>query len=580
MFSVEYFDDVVYKGKPNRIKENFLKNRFTDFYNFIINEFKGESFLEKLYVFRNGGSKGCYCGNVTRFISFSRGYLEYCSITCSSNSDKTREKYKRTCLEKYGVDNVSNSDLIKNKKEKTFYARYGKSTYLQTQESKNKIISKLGVDNPFKSDKIQNKIRESNLRKYGTEFILQIPEIREKSKKTNLEKYGSDHFSKTSIWKDKMRSLNNNLFIESLDLPSNYSFISKNNQSNILKHHDCGNEFEIQTQLMRLRRKNKSEICRICNKIEYKLQNDVLNYINSIYDGTIEKYRDSKYEIDIYLPELKLGFEFNGLYWHSELFKNSDYHINKRLYFMDREIRIINIWEDDWKFKNDIVKSIISSNFRIHSIKIYGRECIIKKIEDREVKKFLNENHIQGWCVSKYRYALIHRGEIVSVLTIGGTRKNIGHKNNIGQLEILRFCNKINTIVIGGFSKIFKKAIKDLDFENIITYSDCSMFDGGVYSKNGFYFLGRTDPGYHYIIKGVRKNRFNFTKSNLIKMGFDPDKTERQIMYENGFYRIYDCGNYKFEYKKNMSKTYDQSTMNVSHSNSNVSLIFPVDVSR
>lgn len=550
MFNVEYFNEVIYKGKSNRIKENFLKNRFGEFYNFIINEFKGESFLERLYVFKNGEPQKCYCGKSTKFISFSKGYLEYCSIVCSSNSPKTREKYKKTCLENYGVDNVSNVSVIKNKKEKTFYSRYGKSTYLQTQEAKDKIFNKLGVDNPFKSDKIQSEIRESNLRKYGTDSILQLPEIREKSKKTNLEKYGVDHFSKTTMWKYRMKSINYNSFIESLDLPIDYSFISKNGQSNVLKHHECGNEFEIQTQLIRLRRKNGVEICRVCNKIEYKSQNDVLEYISSIYSGDVVKYRDNKYEIDIYLPEMNLGFEFNGLYWHSELFKSSDYHSDKRSYFMNRGIRIINIWEDDWKFKKDIVKSIISLNIGIGGRKIYARKCIVTKVEDREVKKFLNENHLQGWCVSKYRYALRYNGEIVSVLTIGKSRRNLGYKNECGQLEILRFCNKLNTIIVGGFSKIFKNVLFELNFEKIITYSDCSIFNGNVYLKNGFNFIKKTDPGYYYIVKGVKKNRFSYTKSNLVKMGFDSNKTERQIMYENGFYRIYDCGNYKFEYLK------------------------------
>ena len=551
MFSVEYFNEIIYRGKPNRIKEKFVKSKFSDFYNFIVSEFKGESFLEKLYMFNNNNnSPKCYCGNSTKFISFSKGYFEYCSILCSSNSPKTREKYKKTCLENYGVDNVSSVGDIKNKKEKTFHSRYGKSTYLQTQEVKDKIFNKLGVDNPFKSDKIQNEIRESNLRKYGVDSVLHLPEIREKSKKTNLEKYGVDHFSKTTIWKDKMKSINYYSFIESLDLPINYSFISKNGQSNILKHHECGNEFEIQTQLIRLRRKNKVEICRVCNKIEYKSQNDLLDYVSSVYNGEVVKYRDNKYEIDIYLPEIKLGFEFNGLYWHSELFKSSDYHSDKRSYFTDRGIRIINIWEDDWKFKSDIVKSIISSNIGICNKKIYARDCTITKLEDREVKKFLNENHLQGWCVSKYRYALRYNNDIVSVLTIGKSRINLGYKNEFDQFEILRFCNKLGTIVVGGFSKIFKSVLSELNFEKIITYSDCSIFNGDVYLKNGFDFIKKTAPGYSYIVKGVRKNRFNFTKSNLVKMGFDSNKTERQIMYDNGFYRIYDCGNYKFEYCK------------------------------
>jgi hypothetical protein len=37
-------------------------------------------------------------------------------------------------------------------------------------------------------------------------------------------------------------------------------------------------------------------------------------------------------------------------------------------------------------------------------------------------------------------------------------------------------------------------------------------------------------------------HRFNFAKHNLIKCGFDPLKTEKEIMDERGFLRIWDCG--------------------------------------
>jgi hypothetical protein len=551
MFEVEYFNEFVYRGKVNRLRENFIKKNFIDFYNFINNSFKEESFLEKLYSFVKGDINKCYCGNKTKFISFTKGYLEYCSIYCSSNSQKTRDKYKKTCLEKYGVNNVSNFDEIKKKKKNTFIDKYGVSTYLQTKEVKEKMISKHGVDNPFKLKEVQDKIKITNLHRYGYECSLLSPEVKKKSIKTNINKYGVDHFSKTEIWKENMKKINDSNYINSLDLPDNYEFISKKEFVNIIKHLDCDTEFEIQTQLIRLRKNTNSEICKNCNSINYKSENDLLNYIKSIYDGEVIKYRDKKYEIDIYLPELNLGFEFNGLYWHSELFKNNNYHLDKMIYFKDNGIRIVNIWEDDWSNKTEIVKSIIKSNILIFEEKIQARKCIFSEISNKDCKKFLNDNHIQGWCISKYRYGLIYNNEIVSVLTIGSRRLNLGYKGkNDSELEILRFCNKINTRVIGGFSKLFKNSIKKLNFDKIITYSDSSIFTGDVYVKSGFNLIGQTEPGYSYIVNRVRKNRFNFNKSKLIKMGFDKSKTEREIMFGLNFYRIYDCGNFKFEYSK------------------------------
>lgn len=547
MFDLEYFNNFVYLNKSNRLKEKFIQNNFPDFYEFIQESYEGDSFLEKLYIFANK-KHFCYCGNKTKFISFKKGYLEFCSILCSSNNQKTRDKYKKTCLSKYGVDNVSSFDYVKKKKEKTFIEKYGVSTYLQTDSSKSKIISKYGVDNPFKSKEVQNLIKKTNLEKYGNECSLLSKEVREKSIKTIISRYGVDHFSKTDIWKNKTKNSNNYNYIKSLKLPDTYTFLYKDGNNNFIRHLECNSEFSIQTQLLRLRMKKNVEICRNCNKIEFYSENNLLDYISSIYKGQIFKWKDKKYEIDIFLPELKLGFEFNGLYWHSELFKDKNYHLDKTKYFKEMGIRIINIWEDDWLYKGDIVKSIIKSNISCSDMsKIHARKCNISEISDKECKKFLNENHIQGWCVSKYRYALFYNNEIISVLTIGKVRKNLGYNSDKLEYEILRFCNKINTKVVGGFSKLLTNVLKKLKFDRIITYSDFSMFSGDIYVKNGFKFIKNTDVGYHYIVNGIRKNRFNFNKTKLIKMGFDKSKTEHEIMFDNKCYRIHDCGNLKFE---------------------------------
>ena len=549
MFTIEYFDNIIFRKKNNRLRADFIKKNYHEFYEYININYKPDNFLEKLYIFYKGEQKKCYCGNKTRFISFSSGYLEYCSKYCSSNDYKTREKYKKTCKDRYGVENISCNDEVKRKKENTFIRKYGLPNYLMTTQSKEIMIEKYGVDNPFKLTEIQDRIKSTNIKKYGYICPLNSPEIKEKTKKSNLERWGVDHFSKTNIWKENMKKENDLSYIRSIDLPKNYEFISRNGFINKLKHINCGNVFEIQTQLIRLRKNKKVEICKVCNKVSYYSENDLLSYISSIYKGEISKYRDKKYEIDIYLPELKLGFEFNGLYWHSELFKNNDYHLNKMNYFKEIGIRIINIWEDDWIFKNEIIKSIISLNINYSDVrKIPARKCIFSEISDKECKKFLNENHLQGWCVSKYRYGLIYDGKIVSILTLGFSRLNLGSKNKKDIIEIIRFCNEKNTKIIGGFSKLFKNIKKVLIFEKLITYSDFSIFLGDVYLNNGFNFIGQTPPGYQYVINGIRKNRFNYNKSHLIKMGFDSNKTEREIMFDNGHYRVYDCGCGKFEY--------------------------------
>ena len=83
-------------------------------------------------------------------------------------------------------------------------------------------------------------------------------------------------------------------------------------------------------------------------------EKELYDFIKLIYSGEIITSYRSGLEIDIYLPELKIGFEFNGLYWHSELFKDKNYHLDKTKYFKENGIRIIHVcayrdWETDRK---------------------------------------------------------------------------------------------------------------------------------------------------------------------------------------------------------------------------------------
>ena len=54
-------------------------------------------------------------------------------------------------------------------------------------------------------------------------------------------------------------------------------------------------------------------------------------------------------EIDIYLPELRIGIEFNGLYWHDEAdARIKARHDAKRAAALDAGITLLVVWEDAW----------------------------------------------------------------------------------------------------------------------------------------------------------------------------------------------------------------------------------------
>lgn len=293
--------------------------------------------------------------------------------------------------------------------------------------------------------------------------------------------------------------------------------------------------------------------CPKCSGNESKLESELYEYIKSITDEKIERnlrnLMDDAKEIDIYVPSLKIGFEFDGLIWHSERFKSDkNYHLNKTNICLSKGIRLIHIFEDEWTLKKEIVKSRIKSLLHKNDKIIYARKCVVKEVSSGVYKSFVEGNHLQGFVNSKYRYGLFYNNKLISVMSFGSLRKNLGSISLDNEYELLRFCNKLNTSVVGGASKLLKYFIEKIHPKRIISYADRRWSNGELYDKLGFNFVKNTSPGYFYIVGNHRENRFKYRKDVLVKEGFSKNKTEHEIMLERKIYRIYDCGMILFEW--------------------------------
>ena len=244
-------------------------------------------------------------------------------------------------------------------------------------------------------------------------------------------------------------------------------------------------------------------------------------------------------ELDIVIPDKKIAIEYNGIYWHSERRgKDRHYHLNKYNRCKDAGYRLIQVWENEWTLKKDIVKSIILSAIGIYDRKLHGRNCGVTEVSPQDAREFYEENHIQGFKGGKHQ-GLRHRGELVSLLTI----------NKINILE--RFATKKNVKVHGAFSKLLK-SFGDID--GLITFADLRYFTGGVYEMYGFDYQYISKPNYFYFYFNNTSvelhSRLMFQKHKLKKKldVFDPEITEYQNMLANGYDRIWDCGNIKYIY--------------------------------
>ena len=251
-------------------------------------------------------------------------------------------------------------------------------------------------------------------------------------------------------------------------------------------------------------------------------------------------------ELDIYIPSKNLAIEFDGLYYHSDKFTNKDAHITKTKNCEIKGISLIHIFEDEWDNKQEIVKSKLLNLIGKTENKIFARKCKIKEISSKELKQFLEENHIQGNVNSKIKIGLFYEEELISVMSFGGLRKNLGQEAKEGYYELLRFCNKLNTTVIGGASKLLTYFEKTYNPKELISYADRRWSEGKLYKNLNFEFVHISTPNYFYFKSNIREPRFKYRKSELVKQGFDKEKTEKEIMQERGYYRIYDCGALKY----------------------------------
>jgi len=280
---------------------------------------------------------------------------------------------------------------------------------------------------------------------------------------------------------------------------------------------------------------------------------ELLKFIETIYNGEIicnSRNIIKKGEIDIFLPELNIGIEYNELFWHSE--KNGkfrDYHINKLKKCNNNGIRLIQIFSDEWINKTEIVKSKLNSIINPNKQKpIYARKCIIKQINPTDKNIFLNKYHIQGEDRSTIKLGLFYEENLVGVMTFSHPRISLGGNNNQSNIyELSRYAS--SNYIVGGSLKLIKYFQKQYNPKYIYSYSDNRWTDpnNNIYLKSGFIKHSTSNPNYFYTKNfSNRIHRYNFNKYKLKDMGADITKTESQIMEEFGYTKIWDCGSTKY----------------------------------
>ena len=276
------------------------------------------------------------------------------------------------------------------------------------------------------------------------------------------------------------------------------------------------------------------------------------NEIHDITDclKTLLSQQQRNREIDVYIPSLKLGIEYNGLHLHSErLGKDKNYHLDKLNKCNEQGIKLIQIFEDEWLNHREICESKLRQICGLNrNPKIFARKCTVVEITDKnEVYEFLDKNHIQGRTGFTIALGAYYNNELVGVMTF--------KKEKEGYWDLNRFATDINYQCIGIGGKLFKHFARNYDLIEIKSFADRRWTTdptNNLYTKLGFEFDSYVPPTYWYYKDGeiIRHHKFGFRKQILHKRyGLPLEMTEREMTTTLGYTRIWDCGLIKYVYR-------------------------------
>lgn len=378
---------------------------------------------------------------------------------------------------------------IIEKRNKTRFERYGNKGYTNREKAKNTCLEKYGTEYPAQCEDIKNKEKNYFIEKYGVDNPWKVAvvkeKIRDKSKQTMQERYGVDYACLLPQCSEAL------------------SKVGKDSKPNI----DFANLLE-------------------SNNIEYSREFPIKN---RRYDF---KVGNTLIEIDPSATHNSTWGIFNqqGL--------DKFYHREKTELARENGFNCIHVF--DWEDMNKIVNLLKSRET------VYARKCLIKEVDKKEAKEYLDKYHLQNYARDNIRIGLYYNNQIVSIMTFDKPRYN-----NKYQYELVRYCSHFN--VIGGAEKLFKYFIDKYNPESIVSYCDNSKFTGKVYKKLGFELKNKNGVSKHWY-----NGELHITDNFLRQRGFDQlfgtdfgkGTSNDELMILSGFVEIYDCGQYTWIWSK------------------------------
>lgn len=458
-------------------------------------------------------------------------YAARTGYTNPFQNPEIKQKSKETNLEKRGVEYAARCPITKEKKKTTNIERYGVDNPMKVKEIRERLasnnIEKYGIANPQKLDEVKERTKQSNLTNYGVEYPQKLEGFKEKVRKTTMERFGVDYHAKLHYSDETI------LILEDKDLFSK--------EFTELGAGALANKLGV----------TNSTIYKYTSKYGIETakgssgERALADWVSTLEIPMVTNVRKiiPRYELDIYIPSHKLGIEFNGIYWHSSLHKANDYHQKKYLLCREAGIRLIMINEDEWNHNPEIIKSKILNILGMSERGVGARKLSIRSVGSSQANDFFDRHHIQGRTGS----ILSSTGaflddQLVSCMSFNKQR-------GTDMIELIRYATDGRTYA-GAFSRLFRHAVEQNGYDEVISFADLRYSDGAVYRSNGFELVRTIAPDYRYVFGESTYHKSSFTKKNIEKkFGIDmTGLTERVVMEMLEIPRLYDCGKLKYRW--------------------------------
>jgi hypothetical protein len=428
-----------------------------------------------------------------------------CSIECRSKStDHTSRilKQKKTLRELYGVENIRNIPGAETKRKDTMINKYGMLVSPKTvKKAKDRAPA------------LQQKGKATLLKRYGVENPGQLPDHRNKCIATMLQSSGVDHFMKSpekqqELYEKRIQTYNDlcpdYVTLLAVEEPAIDTTFKDPNYRIIFTCNRCMTTENLPSETFRFRIRETGTCCFKCSGIKKgSIKENALRMKIEEHHECVSNCRNiiPNAEIDIYLPSVKIGVEFNGLYWHSNLFLPSDYHYKKYKLGQKHNVTIIQIFEDEWEYNRDAVLNTI---FRYSYTSSNQESLAASKISTEAAKAFLLNTSLIDDTGNDY-IGIFKHGILAGVLSFTEDKNTI---------------NIVNFGTTANYIDILNAGLDILKNKNIVFYDD-NRFSIGNHLKNiGFSIDNFIDPRRWYVdTKSIKRSSVKISDTTVFDCG-------------------------------------------------------------